>query len=145
MKKEAKEKHFLKHPQYIGGKDAMREFIRTHLVYPEKAKEKHIEGKVRVRYTIDKHGAVIKTKVLTRLGYGCDEEAVRIVKLLKFHVPKNHMKVIFHKTTTINFRLKKLKKQEPQKQQPTQIQFVYTSKKETKDKGNSSYNYTISY
>lgn len=126
----------------------MRDFIRTHLVYPERAKKNKIEGKVRIRYTIDKHGHVIKTKVITRLEHGCDEEAERIIKLLKFHVPKNHMKVTFHKTTTIHFRLKDAKKPAPIKQPQTQVQFVYTSGSQTKKKeggGGSSYEYTISY
>lgn len=111
----------------------MRAFIRSELKYPEEALDNKIEGVVRVRYTIDKDGKVVKTKVLVHVGHGCDEEAERIVKLFKFHVPKNRkLKVHFHKTVNIRFKLPK---------KPT-VKLVYEQKSEKKE-STSSYNYTI--
>ncbi len=132
MKKEVKEKHFVKKPIYPGGKEAMKAFIKKNLKYPQQALEKGIEGVVRIRYTIDKNGNVVKTKVISKLGYGCDEEARRIVKLFKFHVPKNHIKVTFHKNVNIRFKLKKKQK----------IKYVYKTTPAS-ESNNSGYNYTI--
>ena len=133
MKKEKRDKHFIKKPIYPGGSRAMKAFIRKELKYPKEALDNKIEGVVRVRYTIDKDGHVVKTKVLVHVGHGCDEEAERIVRLFKFHVPKNRkLKVHFHKTVNIRFKLPK---------KPT-VKLVYEQKPAEKKKS-TSYNYTI--
>jgi protein TonB len=135
MKKEKKEKHFIHKPIYPGGNKAMKELVARELKYPKEALEHKIEGVVRVRYTIDKDGKVIKTQVIMHLGHGCDEEAERIVKLFKFTVPKNRkIKVHFHKTINIRFKLPK---------NPT-LKVVYEQKASAPSSGNI-YNYTISY
>jgi len=70
------------------------------------ALEHQIEGTVTIRYTIDHKGNVIQTKVLAGIGHGCDEEAARIISLLKFNVPATRkVKVQFQKTTHIHFKL----------------------------------------
>ena len=108
MKKERKDKHFVKKPEYPGGTKAMQKFLAKEKKYPNEAKAHKIEGTVHLRYTINHRGKVIKTKVISGLGYGCDEEAERIVKLLKFEVPHTHkMKVQYHKTIHIHFRMPK--------------------------------------
>ncbi|TVR89063.1 MAG: energy transducer TonB [Saprospirales bacterium] len=141
--RERKEKHFLKKPIYEGGKSAMQKFIRKNLKYPKDALENKIEGVVVVRYTINKSGKVVKTKVKTGLGYGCDEEAERVVRLLKFVVPKNRkLKVLFHKTIHIKFSLPK------KKTGGMSMQVSYSKKDDQKKKGTekpagSSYTYTV--
>ena len=146
MKKEKSGKHFLNKPEYPGGKSALLAFIQTHLQYPESAKAEKISGTVRVRYTINHLGKVVETKVLSGLGYGCDEEACRVVKLLKFTVGKNRgMRAQFHKTININFKAPH-KKAVPS-QGSTQIQYQITpspstTSPETKSK-TTTYSYTI--
>ncbi len=106
MKKEKKDKHFIKKPVYPGGPVAMKSFIKSQLKYPKEALDNKIEGTVTLRYTINQHGQVIDTKVIKKLGFGCNEEAIRIVKLLKFKVAKSYKtKALFHKTINIHFRL----------------------------------------
>ncbi len=133
MKRERKDKSFIKKPIYPGGKKAMREFIQRELKYPKKALDNKIEGVVRLRITIDKAGAVVKTQVMLHIGYGCDEEAERIARLFKFYVPKNRkIKVHFYKTVNISFKLQK---------KPA-IKFVYKQKPAAEEES-SSYDYTI--
>lgn len=139
MKKERKEKHFIKNPYYEGGLEAMRTFVRKHKKYPKAALENKIEGSVRVRYKIDYKGNVVDAKVIAGLGYGCDEEAMRVVKLLKFHVPKNHVnKLHFHKIVNVHFKLPK------QKPQPKLSYQISNKKKlEQASRKSGSYTYTI--
>jgi len=147
MQRERKEKSFVKKPIYEGGANAMRAFVKKQLKYPEKALKNRIEGTVYLKYTIDYQGNVIDTQVISGLGHGCDEEAERIVKLLKFKVPKNRkIKVAFHKHIQIHFRLPK------QKEVPEQPQISYTiiaTKKnapKAPDKpSRKSHTYTISF
>ena len=106
MSEHHKKKHFLNLPKYIGGGEAYREFVATHLVYPPAALEARIEGKVVVEFDISDEGTVFNQRVLKGLGYGCDEEAIRVVGLLRFEKVKNRgVRVKVTTKTTINFKL----------------------------------------
>jgi TonB family protein len=113
MQREKKDKHFISKPIYEGGPKALREFVRKNLQYPPEALKNKVEGTVVLNYTIDHTGEVTDAKVISGPGHGCEEEAVRLVKLLKFHVPRNRgVKVQFHKDIHIHFRMPKAKKAE---------------------------------
>jgi len=84
-----KTKKFLKLPTYPGGRDAYRQFVSEQLVYPPQALENDIQGTVYVSYVVDDLGHVIEAKVLKGIGYGCDEEAIRIIRLLKYQKVNN--------------------------------------------------------
>lgn len=147
MHKERKGKHFIKNPYYEGGLKAMREFISQNKKYPKTALKEKIEGTVVIKYTINYKGKVIETKVLKSLGYGCDEEAQRVIKLLKFEAPKNRgIKVKFFKNIQIHFRLPKEKEIPLKKIQP-QNGYSYTitpsKKKETPPEKKKGGGYTI--
>lgn len=104
----------IKKPVYPGGRKAMDAFIKEHLKYPEKAREKKKEGTVAVVIDIDGRGKVLRGRIKSGLGYGLDEEALRVCKLLKFRVAKNHQKrVTFHRTINIHFILPKKKVAQP--------------------------------
>jgi len=106
MKKDNKEEKLLKKPYYSGGERALKEFISKNLKYPDEAIKHLIEGSVPLRMDISFKGQVTDVKVFSSHGYGLEEEAVRIVKLLKFIVPKvpRGLKVIFHKSMTVHFK-----------------------------------------
>lgn len=151
MKKERKPESFLRKPSYKGGPAAMRKFIGENLRYPAGAKAQQIEGTVRLRMDISHQGKVIGTKILSSLGHGCDEEAERVVKLLKFEVPKlRKIRATFHKKINIHFRLPKAKDIK-QPNAPTQVQYTMTAKKDSSspneedDQRNNGYEYTINW
>jgi TonB family protein len=79
-----------KMPSPVGGIAA----LAKNIVYPEKAKEAGIEGRVYVKAWIDENGNVVKTEVLKGIGYGCDSSAVAAVSKLKFVPGKNHGKPV---------------------------------------------------
>jgi len=142
MHKKNKEKHFIKKPTYDGGLKALRLFIKTHLKYPKVALSKNIEGTALVKYTINYKGKVIEAKVIKGPGHGCNEEAIRLVKLLKFKIEKTRkIKIRFHKSIQIHFKLPKKKSQT----QTINYHYISANKKEaSKEKpNNSTYNYTI--
>jgi protein TonB len=138
-----KEKKFLNLPKYPGGKVAFQEFIRKNLRYPKEALEKKIEGSVHIHYRVDGLGKVIEVNVTKSLGHGCDEEAIRVVKLLKYQKAKNRgLRVTAGMRTKINFKLPLAK-----------VQFEYTTTKKNKEEKPKSsdtgqrqgYGYTISF
>ena len=101
---EKKHKNFLQHPTYPGGNTAMNEFITQNLQYPVQALENNITGSVHLQYVVTDDGIVESVQVLKGLGYGCDEEAVRLVKLLKFGTVHNRgIRLKSTKKIKINF------------------------------------------
>ena len=68
---------------FTGGESAMKLFIQTNLVKPQKAIQAGISGTVYVQFTIEADGRITNIKILRGLGYGCDEETKRIVELMK--------------------------------------------------------------
>lgn len=69
-------------PQFSGGQAAMLSFINSQLKYPEEALAKKIEGAVFIRFTIDESGKVQMPEVVSGIGGGCDQEAIRLVNLM---------------------------------------------------------------
>lgn len=72
-------------PSYNGGQEAMDEFLRQNLQYPVMAKEQNIQGKVWLQFTVDKFGNVKNVELADKnrtVGGGCDEEAIRVVKMM---------------------------------------------------------------
>src|SRR5580693_1414316 len=67
-------------PQFPGGKDALASYIRKHTCYPSSARKHHISGIIEVDFVVAKDGSLKNISVLKPLGYGCDEEALRVVK-----------------------------------------------------------------
>ncbi len=159
MDKESRDNKFIRKPIYPGGDKAYKAFIASNLVYPEEAKKHKVTGQVRLKYGINFKGEVTEVKVLSSLGYGCDEEAIRIVKLLKFDVPKGPRKirVLFHRTVRISFKFtveKKPKKpakkpvSKPNASQSPAVTYSYVAVKSTKPKPahpqkENTYQYTI--
>jgi len=127
VEKDKKKPLFIHQPEYAGGPKALSKFIQTNLRYPESAREAGVEGIVFVEYDIDYRGNVVATRVLQGIGGGCDEEACRVVRLLKFDVPKNRgLKVLFHKKARIQFKMP-VQQPVPMQQDPMHVNYTLTS------------------
>jgi TonB family protein len=141
-------------PVYPGGVAAMKKFVGANLKYPPKALEAKVEGTVTLRYGLDYRGVVTDVKVKKSLGHGCDKEAIRVVKLMRFNVPQDRKKKVrIHQDINIHFKLPKAKPMAPQPQQFT-VNYVSSGTVKgkvvkgkvvkKKDAGNS-YSYTINW
>jgi protein TonB len=69
-------------PEFPGGEAARIQFLGNNLRYPSIASEMGISGRVILQFVVDKKGNIDRIKVLRSLGGGCDEEAIRVVKLM---------------------------------------------------------------
>lgn len=124
MKKEVKKGDILKRPEYPGGQKALKAFIAQNLTYPKEARQARLEGIVHVRYTIGHDGSVRDARILHGLGMGCDEEALRLVRLLRFSVEKTRgVRVQYPRKIQIHFRLPK----PAQNAETVQVQYQVTS------------------
>jgi len=103
-----KKDRFVKMAYYEGGEKAMFEFIKNNLVYPAQALNAGKEGSVHLSYVVNDRGLVTEVKLISGLGNACDDEAIMVVKLLKFTVPPNKVKnLTFNKKISIHFHLPK--------------------------------------
>jgi TonB family protein len=152
MARQKSENHFIKGAVYPGGQKAMLLFIQNNLQYPLEAIAAKVEGTVRIRFSIDHLGKVLKSQVIASLGHGCDEEAIRLVQLLQFEVPKAYkLKVQHHRTLNIHFKLQvnPLPVEAPPLPTPLSIQYTISSttspESPTPDtnSSNQGYHYTI--
>jgi TonB family protein len=67
-------------PQLAGGKTEAIRFVQKYLRYPSEARRHQVAGVVVVSFVVDEAGEVHNTEVTRGLGYGCDEEALRVVR-----------------------------------------------------------------
>ena len=91
-----------------GSFNEMTKFIQKRLKYPSKAKENNIEGPVYIRITIDANGKVTDAMIKEDIGFGCGEEALRVVRMMPnwFPATKDGKAVASTQTISISFKLK---------------------------------------
>jgi TonB family protein len=68
-------------PEFQGGQNALARFLGSRLRYPPKARRKKTQGKVFISFIVEKNGSLTDFKVIRGIGNGCDEEAIRVLKL----------------------------------------------------------------
>ncbi len=68
------------YPEFPGGMAAWAKFIQKNLRYPYQAQDAAIQGKVVLSFVIEKDGTITDVSVVRGIGYGCDDEAVRVIK-----------------------------------------------------------------
>lgn len=131
-----KSKHkFLQVPQILGGKDTLNNYIESNLIYPEEARNKRIEGIVHLMAEINDNGEVIQVEIVKGLAGGCNEEAARLIKSVKFGSVKNK-----------SVRLKTKKRFKVQFKLPVEntISYHFVENKENSPKTETFKNYSYS-
>jgi len=97
---------FLHLPQIAGGKETLKKYIENNLVYPEEARDKRIEGIVYLSAEVDDNGKVIQVEIIKGLAGGCNDEAIRLIKNVRFGAVKNKgVRLKTKKRFTIKFQL----------------------------------------
>ncbi len=82
-------------PSFPGGETERNKFLAENIVYPQQATENGIQGTVYVSFVVDSKGNVTDVKILRGIGGGCDEEALRVVKMMPaWHPGKQNGKLV---------------------------------------------------
>lgn len=77
-------------PSFPGGDGAMMSWIKSHVQYPPEAREKGLQGRVLVKFVVEKDGSLSNIEVAKSVDPILDKEAVRVVKSMpKWHPGKN--------------------------------------------------------
>ncbi|QHL87196.1 TonB family protein [Nibribacter ruber] len=69
-----------KMPEFEGGMPALMKFVSKNLRYPPAAQRSGIEGTVVISFVVSPTGDITDLAILKGLGYGTEEEVMRVVK-----------------------------------------------------------------
>lgn len=98
-----------KKAEFPGGTNALMDFLKTNLVYPEAAQDSIIQGKVFVEFVVEKDGSITNMKILRAVHPLLDAEAIRVVSIMpKWNPATENGKPIRSKfKLPFNFKLNK--------------------------------------
>jgi TonB family protein len=94
---------------FESGLSGFGNFLQNNLRYPKDAQRANRQGKVYVQFVVCTDGTLCDFEVLKGVGYGCDEEAVRVLELSsgKWKPGKQRGKEVRSRfTIPINYRLR---------------------------------------
>lgn len=67
-------------PEFPGGMDRLMKYFAKNLRYPAKAKANNVQGRVVLKFIVDKQGDISDVEVVKSLDPECDAEAIRLIK-----------------------------------------------------------------
>lgn len=93
--------------EFPGGMAAMYKFLNKNQKYPASARRMGVEGKVFVKFIVDKEGAISNIEIMKGINADLDKEAIRLIKLMPPWKPgkQNGRSVKSQFVLPINFKL----------------------------------------
>ena len=79
-------------PAYQKGNFALQDFIKDNLEYPKQAQLSNIQGIVVLRFVVEPSGLITNIGVEKSVGGGCDQEAIRVLQMIKWYPGKHEDK-----------------------------------------------------
>ena len=74
-------------PQFYGGDKELLKWLLNNIRYPDEAVKNKIEGRVILRFVIKSDGSIDDITVVKSLDPACDQEAIRVVKMMPNWIP----------------------------------------------------------
>lgn len=82
-------------PEFPGGDPERQKFLADNISYPDEASQTGIQGTVYVQFVVDSKGNITDVKILRGIGGGCDEEALRVIKMMpQWHPGRQNGKTV---------------------------------------------------
>jgi TonB family protein len=96
-------------PEFPGGLSELGRYLGRNIRYPAPARRANVEGKVFVLFVVSKDGDIRSPKITKGIGFGCDEEALRVVLGMPRWIPgkQNGKEVNVEYSLPIKFVLEK--------------------------------------
>ena len=67
-------------PDFPGGTAALQRYLAQNLRYPAPASRANVSGRVFVGFVVNANGSIAGVQLLRGIGFGCDEEAKRVIE-----------------------------------------------------------------
>lgn len=94
------------YPVFIDKKENLANFIASNLTYPEAAIKQNLTGVVKLSFVVETNGMISNLTIVNSVGAGCNEEAIRILRLLKWMPGIYNLNAVRARTSlTISFNL----------------------------------------
>jgi TonB family protein len=93
-----------------GGRAAYKQYLEKNLRYPELALENNVEGRVTIQFTVETTGELSNFKVLKGIGFGCDEEVIRLIRRGPKWAPTKRDEVAIRDKVKVRVRFRAPKK-----------------------------------
>jgi protein TonB len=95
--------------EFPGGDDALLAYLSANITYPARAINSDIEGRVILSFIVNREGEIAEVNVLRSIGFGCDQEAIRVVNRMPRWKPamNNGKAVSMYFTLPVQFKLDK--------------------------------------
>jgi TonB family protein len=74
-------------PEFPGGEQALMQYVAKHIIYPQDAKEIDIDGKVIVRFVVERNGSVDEVQIARGVYRSLDSEAKRVIQSMPVWKP----------------------------------------------------------
>jgi TonB family protein len=97
-----------KMPSYVGGQEAMMQFLQDNIKYPKDAKEEEVEGRVILQFIVTKEGKVVEvTSIKKEIDNRLQQEGIRVIQSMPDWIPgeQDGKKVNVKFTLPIVFKL----------------------------------------
>ena len=87
--------------KFQDGYNSIIKFVKENIKFPAEAQENNVHGKLMVSVVVEKDGSLSDIKIKKGLGYGLDEEIVRIIKMMPKWEPAQHKGKAVRQSQTI--------------------------------------------
>ena len=87
--------------KFQDGYNSIIKFVQENIKFPAEAKENNVHGKLMLSVVVEKDGSLSDIKIKKGLGYGLDEEIVRIIKMMPKWQPAQHKGKAVRQSQTI--------------------------------------------
>ena len=74
-------------PIFEGGDAALLKYLRENLKYPDKTKDRGVQGRLVIGFIVEKDGSLTDVKVLRAVDIAIDAEVLRVVKGMPKWIP----------------------------------------------------------
>ncbi len=68
--------------KYPGGEEAMKTFLANNIRYPEIAMENGDQGKVYIKFIVEKNGSISEIEILRGVSSAIDAESKRVISIM---------------------------------------------------------------
>ncbi len=77
-----------KMPEPVGGWETFFKTLGKNIKYPRQAARSTVAGRVFVKFTVNEKGELQDFSIVKGIGFGCDEEAMRVIAQTKWNAGK---------------------------------------------------------
>ncbi len=95
-------------PSFTGGSEKLYEYLVENVRYPKEMADSSVQGRVIVKFVVEKDGSITDTKVVKSVHPTLDQEALRVISAMPKWIPgsQNGVRVRVKYTLPVTFRLK---------------------------------------